>query len=267
MLHAVTCGVLCQKQVSRAGSSNYIPQHLWDVITCCCPWYILPSQHSSAQHYPLLSVMPDDSRRSNLIFNPVRLLRINRIFFAEMIFLWRKPFLARVSISFGNKLYHAKMKYAYTKGEMQYTLQTRYQSIVNAHPSFMKTQAVRNQSIYITYIISKHPPPPPPRFKYRSPIKFPIFANNLSVDVLEPKGANSSAQSQYWLNGRHVGCVNDRKAHKPKNNVCIFLMAIETAKSERLSRNFESIIFQKKKKSAVLVCLTRAAINSTPKVS
>ena len=112
MLHAVTCGVLCQKQVSRAGSSNYIAQHLWDVITCCCPWYILP-----AQHYPLLSVMPDDSRRSYLIFHPVRLLRINRIFFAEMIFLWRKPFLTRVSISFGNKLYMQKWNMHIRRGK------------------------------------------------------------------------------------------------------------------------------------------------------
>ena len=30
--------VLCQKQVSRAGTSNYIPQKLWDVITCPCAW-------------------------------------------------------------------------------------------------------------------------------------------------------------------------------------------------------------------------------------
>ena len=39
-------GVLCQKQVSRAGTSNYIPQKLWDVITCPCPWYLLLAQHS-----------------------------------------------------------------------------------------------------------------------------------------------------------------------------------------------------------------------------
>ena len=30
--------LVCQKQVSRAGTSNYIPQILWDVITCLCPW-------------------------------------------------------------------------------------------------------------------------------------------------------------------------------------------------------------------------------------
>ena len=34
-------GVLCQKQVSRAGTSKYMPRILWDVITCpCCPWYL-----------------------------------------------------------------------------------------------------------------------------------------------------------------------------------------------------------------------------------
>ena len=33
-------GVLCQKQVSRALTSNYIPHYLWDVITCPCPWYL-----------------------------------------------------------------------------------------------------------------------------------------------------------------------------------------------------------------------------------
>ena len=36
----------CKKQVSRTGTSNYIPQHLWDVITCPCPWY-LPLAHRS----------------------------------------------------------------------------------------------------------------------------------------------------------------------------------------------------------------------------
>ena len=31
----------CQKQVSRAGTSNYIPQYLWDLITCPWPWNLL----------------------------------------------------------------------------------------------------------------------------------------------------------------------------------------------------------------------------------
>ena len=33
-------GLVWQKHVSRAGTSNYIPQILWDVITCPCPWYL-----------------------------------------------------------------------------------------------------------------------------------------------------------------------------------------------------------------------------------
>ena len=40
-------GVLCQKQVLRGGTRNYIQQYLWDVTTCPCPWYLLLAQHSS----------------------------------------------------------------------------------------------------------------------------------------------------------------------------------------------------------------------------
>ena len=40
-------GMLCEKQVSRTGTSNYTPHILWDVITCLCPGYLLLSQHSS----------------------------------------------------------------------------------------------------------------------------------------------------------------------------------------------------------------------------
>ena len=43
--------VLCQKQVSRAGRSNYIPQYLWDYITFPCPWYLLLAQHTSYNAY------------------------------------------------------------------------------------------------------------------------------------------------------------------------------------------------------------------------
>ena len=35
------------KQVSRAWTSNYIPYHLWDIITCPCPLYLPLTQHSS----------------------------------------------------------------------------------------------------------------------------------------------------------------------------------------------------------------------------
>ena len=40
-------GLVCWKQVSRARISNYIPQYLWDVITCPCPGY-LPLAHKSS---------------------------------------------------------------------------------------------------------------------------------------------------------------------------------------------------------------------------
>ena len=47
--------MLCQKHVSRSGTSHYIPQCLWDVITCPCPWYLSMSQHFSysvhTKHY------------------------------------------------------------------------------------------------------------------------------------------------------------------------------------------------------------------------
>ena len=44
MLYVIS-GVLCQMQVSRTETNNYIPQFLWDVITCPWPWYLLPAQH------------------------------------------------------------------------------------------------------------------------------------------------------------------------------------------------------------------------------
>ena len=34
------CGRVCQKQVWRAGLSNYIPQTLLDITTCPCPSYL-----------------------------------------------------------------------------------------------------------------------------------------------------------------------------------------------------------------------------------
>ena len=36
-LEVIIWGVLCQKQASRAGTSKYIPQILWDVITLSLP--------------------------------------------------------------------------------------------------------------------------------------------------------------------------------------------------------------------------------------
>ena len=38
---------VCQKQLSRAGASNYIPQILWDVITCPCLRYLHLAHQSS----------------------------------------------------------------------------------------------------------------------------------------------------------------------------------------------------------------------------
>ena len=37
----------------RAWTSNYIPQYLWDVITCPCPWYLLLAEHSSFVHWAI----------------------------------------------------------------------------------------------------------------------------------------------------------------------------------------------------------------------
>ena len=39
--HCPRYPLVCQKQVSRAGTSNYIPQFLWDIITWPCPRYLL----------------------------------------------------------------------------------------------------------------------------------------------------------------------------------------------------------------------------------
>ena len=46
--HAL-CGLVCQRQVSMAGTSNYIPQILWGVITHPCPWYL----HASGKQFLL----------------------------------------------------------------------------------------------------------------------------------------------------------------------------------------------------------------------
>ena len=51
-VHSAICSIWtilagCQKQVARAGTSNYIPQILWDVMTCPCPWYLRLAHKSS----------------------------------------------------------------------------------------------------------------------------------------------------------------------------------------------------------------------------
>ena len=45
------CGPVCQKQLSSAGIINYIPQILWDVITCPCRWYLLLAHKSSYEKH------------------------------------------------------------------------------------------------------------------------------------------------------------------------------------------------------------------------
>ena len=40
-------GPVCQKQVSRAETCDYIPQYMWDVIICPCLWYLPLAQKSS----------------------------------------------------------------------------------------------------------------------------------------------------------------------------------------------------------------------------
>ena len=39
ILSRLQWGPVCLKQVTKAGTSNYIPQIVGDVITCPCPWY------------------------------------------------------------------------------------------------------------------------------------------------------------------------------------------------------------------------------------
>ena len=39
--------MLCQKQVSRAGTINFIPRYGWDVATCIYHLYLVLAQHSS----------------------------------------------------------------------------------------------------------------------------------------------------------------------------------------------------------------------------
>ena len=63
-------------QVSRAGTSNYIPQYLCDVITCPCPWYLLRS-----------SIYDCIIKALDCVFS--EMLRIkNNWYDAEDIFLW-----------------------------------------------------------------------------------------------------------------------------------------------------------------------------------
>ena len=44
--HGKLWGVLCQKQISRIGMSIYVPQYVWNVITCPCLLNLLLAQQS-----------------------------------------------------------------------------------------------------------------------------------------------------------------------------------------------------------------------------
>ena len=75
-------GVVCQKQVSGAGTSNYSPQILWGVITCPCPWYLLLTQHYSID-FSLLETEPlFQPKPHGIIFNS-RCLKDNRLSFKK----------------------------------------------------------------------------------------------------------------------------------------------------------------------------------------
>ena len=41
MIYPTNWRFVCQTQLSRAVTSNYIPRVLWDAITCHCPWCLL----------------------------------------------------------------------------------------------------------------------------------------------------------------------------------------------------------------------------------
>ena len=49
-------GVLCQKHKSMAGTSNYIPQYLWDVVTCACLCYTHSTCGCDYLRLPLMHV-------------------------------------------------------------------------------------------------------------------------------------------------------------------------------------------------------------------
>ena len=75
--------VLCQNQISRAGTSNYIPQILWDVITCPCP--CLPLFQHSAYRVIHETTVCAVCLAVFLLVKMV-LIRIADIFFSEIMF-------------------------------------------------------------------------------------------------------------------------------------------------------------------------------------
>ena len=51
----INSGILCQRQVLMARKINYIPQIMWDVITCHCPRYLLLVLHSPSKVFACCS--------------------------------------------------------------------------------------------------------------------------------------------------------------------------------------------------------------------
>ena len=82
----VRCVVLCKKQLSGAGASNYIPQIPRDVITWLCPWYLLLGQrfsyslpgNANTTHYRPNSIIAEKSHRKELPVTELLYLNWNR---------------------------------------------------------------------------------------------------------------------------------------------------------------------------------------------
>ena len=62
-MHWIYVDLCSKKPESSAGASNYIPQILWDVITCPRPWYLHFAHNSSylntcmgTQHYDVIKL-------------------------------------------------------------------------------------------------------------------------------------------------------------------------------------------------------------------
>ena len=66
MVRAVLCLVVVKyNATARADISNYIPQYLWDVITCPCPWYMLLVM--PLFHWPTMTLRSYGVRKSEQI--------------------------------------------------------------------------------------------------------------------------------------------------------------------------------------------------------
>ena len=56
---SIIWAVLCEKKVSRAGASNYIPYYLWDGITCHSLWHLLLAPYSLVDPICKMSCIAD----------------------------------------------------------------------------------------------------------------------------------------------------------------------------------------------------------------